>query len=409
MRAPPCGGDCGHFLSGRDPIGAARARQRRVPRGGILLWQQDDDSAILRVGEPPLVEKSLFASDQSPRRIRRKLLVWYRRHRRDLPWRRTGDPYRIWVAEVMLQQTQVATVIPYYERFVRRFPTVAALAKASPDAVLSLWSGLGYYRRARNLHAAAKELARIHGGKLPADPTLLRRLPGVGSYTAGAVASIAFGLPEPALDGNTLRVLSRLLAWRGNPKSGARLRAFDRLAREIVRGKSPGEITQALMELGALVCLPATPRCEHCPVRTECVAFEKGLQSALPETGTTRLSRDFEAAVAILVRKGSFLMVRRQGEGLMEGLWEFPGGILDDGESPREGLARIGRERLGEALMPLERLAIVRQTITYRRVKIGAYRAVLSEPGLRKRWSREVVRWVRPEAIHSLPHGSATR
>ncbi|HMC82289.1 MAG TPA: A/G-specific adenine glycosylase [Candidatus Polarisedimenticolia bacterium] len=356
-----------------------------------------------------MVEKSLFASDQSPRRIRRKLLVWYRRHRRDLPWRRTGDPYRIWVAEVMLQQTQVATVIPYYERFVRRFPTVAALAKASPDAVLSLWSGLGYYRRARNLHAAAKELARLHGGKLPADPTLLRRLPGVGSYTAGAVASIAFGLPEPALDGNTLRVLSRLLAWRGNPKSGARLRAFDRLAREIVRGKSPGEITQALMELGALVCLPATPRCEHCPVRTECVAFEKGLQSALPETGTTRLSRDFEAAVAILVRKGSFLMVRRQGEGLMEGLWEFPGGILDEGESPREGLARIGRERLGEALTPLERLAIVRQTITYRRVKIGAYRAVLSEPGLRKRWSREVVRWVSPDEIHSLPHGSATR
>jgi len=340
---------------------------------------------------------------------RRSLLAWYRRHRRDLPWRRTRDPYRIWVSEVMLQQTQVATVIPYYGRFLKRFPSLRSLARAPGERVLAAWSGLGYYRRARHLHAAAQEVMRRFAGVIPADPAALRSLPGVGRYTAGALASIAFGLPEPAMDGNALRVLCRLLARRGNPQSPAALRVLEPAARSLLSGSRPGDVTQALMELGALVCIPASPRCPLCPLRGVCRAFASGLQSVLPEGVPGRPTRKLEAAVGVVRRGRSFLIVRRTGEGLMQDLWEFPGGILKPGEDARDGLARIGKERLGRPLRPKEKVASFRQTLTYRRLSVEAYRATLSEPLPAAVAAAGGIRWVRPVELLRLPHGSATR
>jgi A/G-specific adenine glycosylase len=309
----------------------------------------------------------------------------------------------------MLQQTQVATVIPYYRRFLRRFPTLRSLASASEEEVLAAWSGLGYYRRARSLHAAAREVMRRLGGRIPADPALLRSLPGVGAYTAGAVASIAFGLQEPSLDGNVLRVLTRLLALRGNPESSRSRRLLEEAAREILEEGDPGEVNQALMELGALLCTPATPACHGCPLRGFCAASRAGLQSLLPETSPRRAAVDLKAAVAIIRRRGSYLMVRREAQELMNGLWEFPGGFLEGEKEARTELPRMLRRRLGLRVVAGERLASLRQTITYRRVELTAYRATLSEPIPRSGGRPGKIRWVRAADLPRLPHGSATR
>ncbi len=337
----------------------------------------------------------------------RRLVAWFRRHRRRLPWRQTSDPYRIWVSEVMLQQTQVATVIPYYRRFVRRFPRLEALAAARAEEVLAAWSGLGYYRRARDLHAAAKEVVSRFGGRIPAAATLLRSLPGVGRYTAGAVASIAFDLPEPAVDGNVLRVVSRLLALRGDPRAPGALRRIEAACRALLKEGSPGEVNQGLMELGALVCSPPAPRCSRCPLAAICRARAAGLQSVLPEISPRRRTVALEAAVALVRRGRAYLMVRRE-EDLMRDLWEFPGTVLEPGEEARRALVRIGRERLGASLRVGERLASLRQSLTYRRVTVGAYSATLREPSPGA-GGRGETRWVCPEDLPGLPHHSLTR
>lgn len=221
--------------------------------------------------------------------IRRDLAAWYARHRRTLPWRADAgaagdgaspvlhpDPYAVWISEVMLQQTQVATATPYFQRWMARFPRVADLAAADLDAVLGFWQGLGYYARARNLHRAARAIMTVHGGRLPDDVEALRRLPGIGAYTAGAIASIAFGLREPAVDGNARRVLARLGAIAGDPARGAAAAAIHALARRLADDPAPGDVNQALMELGATVCVPRTPRCGGCPVAGHCRAFATG-------------------------------------------------------------------------------------------------------------------------------------
>jgi A/G-specific adenine glycosylase len=341
--------------------------------------------------------------------VSRALATWYALHKRRLPWRETRDPYRIWVSEVMLQQTRAATVVPYYRRFLRKFPGLRALSEARVEEVLSAWSGLGYYRRARSLHAAAREVVERFRGKIPADPLLLRRLPGVGSYTAGALASIAFGLAEPALDGNSLRVLGRLLALGGDPASPLNRKVMEEAARRLLAGGVPGDINQALMELGARVCLPVSPRCGACPVPKHCRARMRGLQSVFPATSRGRPSVVMKSVAAVIRRRNAYLMVRRDGKGLMEGLWEFPGGFLNPGEEARRGLIRLGRERLGTVLRPQEKVATFRQAITYRRVKVDVYRATLSEPLPGSRRPGDAVRWIRPADLEGLPHGSATR
>ncbi len=242
-------------------------------------------------------------------RLRSAILRWYRKHRRDLPWRRTSDPYAIWVSEVMLQQTRVETVIPFYERFLARFPTVRALAAAAESEVLAAWSGLGYYGRARSLRAAASAVLREHAGRLPDDLAALRLLPGIGDYTAAAIASVAFGRPAAAVDGNVVRVLARIGGKGGRRDAPALRREVAAIAEGLAPGPSPGDWTQALMELGALVCTPRDPDCARCPARAWCAACRSGTPDRYPEPASPK--------AAVPERHGLLLVARHRGRILL--------------------------------------------------------------------------------------------
>lgn len=253
------------------------------------------------------------------------LVEWYRANARDLPWRHTNDPYRIWVSEIMLQQTRVEAVRPYYVRFLEALPTVEALANAPDDVLFKLWEGLGYYSRARNLRRAAQVVVEEHDGKLPAQVEALRALPGIGPYTAGAVASIAFNIPAAAVDGNVLRVLSRLYASRENIDTPAIKRAAEEAVLRLMQNAQPGEFNQALMELGATVCLPnAAPLCKSCPLLAHCAAYAQNIQLELP-VRQKKAPRKEEAHTVFVLRAGENFLVRKRKEtGLLAGLWELP-------------------------------------------------------------------------------------
>jgi A/G-specific adenine glycosylase len=258
-----------------------------------------------------------------PRQCRQLLLDWYQRSRRELPWRGTRDPWRILLSEVMLQQTRVAAVVPYYNRFLERFPTPQALAEASEQELLALWSGLGYYARARNLQRAAQAIAQL--GAFPETFEQIRELPGVGDYTAAAVASIAFGLPHAVLDGNVVRVLSRLTAERGDVQSSIVRVRLKETAQMMLDARRPGDFNQAMMELGATVCLPRVPQCLLCPLREQCAAREEGIQNELP----VKLSKRDPIKLAIellLIEKDGRVLMRQRGahEPRLAGFWELP-------------------------------------------------------------------------------------
>jgi A/G-specific adenine glycosylase len=303
--------------------------------------------------------------------LRAELLAWFDRHRRDLPWRNTADPYAIWLSEVMLQQTQVATVIPYWRRFLERFPNVQALAAAQLPDVLALWRGLGYYSRARNLHRAAKEVASKHGGRLPSTAEQLLELPGFGRYTAGAVASIAFGEAAPLVDGNVARVLSRLFVVEGAPGDRQREARLWQLAEELVPGERPGAWNQALMELGATVCRPEGPTCLLCPVRAHCGALRQGRVDDLPPPRQRAAPKRLALAVAVWERRGSFLLARREESGLFGGLWEMPCVPL---RASLRALS-VAFARLGLRLTVGESLGVVRRTLTHRALELHLFRA----------------------------------
>lgn len=258
-------------------------------------------------------------------RVRQRLLDWYTEHRRDLPWRDVDDPWAVWVSEIMLQQTRVATVRGYYERWMERFPTVRALAEADIDDVLAAWQGLGYYSRARNLHRAARAVVESHDGEIPDDVDGLRALPGVGPYTAGAIASIAFGRRAALVDGNVIRVVARLLGIDDDMRRSAGQRAVWAWCESAVPAETPGDFNQALMELGATVCTPRAVRCERCPVASDCVALADDRVDALPVKGPRTPPR-VEKRVALVARDdaGRVLVAQRPSTGLLAGLWEFP-------------------------------------------------------------------------------------
>jgi A/G-specific adenine glycosylase len=335
-------------------------------------------------------------------RLRAALLDWYRRQRRDLPWRRTRDPWAIWVAETMLQQTRVETVIPYYERFLARFPTVEALADADPDELMGYWAGLGYYSRARNLQAGARVVAREHGGRVPDELEALLALPGVGRYTAGALASIAFDRPAPIVDGNVARVLARLLDLALDVNSPTGRRRLWREAEALAAGPSPGDLNQALMELGALACTPRAPRCADCPVRRGCRGRAAGRAETLPVKAAKAAPREVEAVAALLVRGARALAVRRPPHGLLGGLWELPGGELARGEDPAAGLARLLRERVGLAPAHPTPVGVVTHGFTHRALHLYVFRA--EAPGGRvRRRDFDAHRWLAPAAFAALP------
>ncbi|MBS2032067.1 MAG: A/G-specific adenine glycosylase [Deltaproteobacteria bacterium] len=311
------------------------------------------------------------------------LLTWYRRARRDLPWRRTRDPYAIWLSEVMLQQTQVVTVIPYWHKFLARFPTVEALAAAELPEVLSMWSGLGYYSRARTLHRAANVIASAHAGKLPRTAEALRELPGFGPYTAGAVASIAFGQQTPIVDGNVVRVLARLFEIEGDPSSREVQKKIWALAGELVPSDSPGDFNQALMELGATVCTPKNPTCLLCPVRATCGALQSKRVDQLPSPKARAARKSLRRTSAIVLRNEKLLLGRRPDAGLFGGLWELPS---VDGD--RAALAAaLGRGfTLGEAVATVER-TLTHRDLSFELVRTRAPARIRSiAPYVELRW-----------------------
>jgi A/G-specific adenine glycosylase len=309
------------------------------------------------------------------RAIRRRLLAWWDAGHRDLPWRfpqGAADPYRVWIAEVMLQQTRVAVVVPYYRRFVRRFPTLRALARADEDAVLALWSGLGYYGRARRMLAAAREAEARHGG-LPASVGALAALPGFGPYTAGAVASIAFALREPCVDGNVARVLSRLLLLEGRPGAGAVRAALWEAAAALVPARRPGDFNQALMELGATTCTRAAPGCARCPLAGDCGALRAGRQRAVPAPRVRPPPAVVDVACAVIRRGDEVLLVRRPGDGLFAGLWGLPFATGPSRAGARHALARVVEEATGLEVSPGPLVAATERTLTHRRLRMAAY------------------------------------
>jgi A/G-specific adenine glycosylase len=307
-------------------------------------------------------------------RIAQQLAAWYGRSRRDLAFRRTRDPYAIWVSEVMLQQTQVSSMLPYYERWMQRFPDVHTLASAPEETVLATWQGLGYYSRARRLQAAARAVVERHGGKLPSSREDLTRLPGIGDYSAGAIASIAFGQRVPVVDGNVVRVLCRYFGLKGDPTRAPLKARLWQLAEELVPARAPGDFNQALMELGATLCTPRSPRCTECPWRAGCTARRQGLSEMLPELPKRREPTLVRAVAAVVKRKQGLLLCRLAADApRWAGLWVLPTVELGARETPEHGVARAVRELAGASVEVGRRLTTLTHTITRFRITLEAY------------------------------------
>jgi len=346
---------------------------------------------------------------ETRRKVAEQLLAWFVRSARDLPWRRHRTPYRIWVSEVMLQQTQVDTVVPYYERFLKRFPTVHVLADATLEEVLKVWEGLGYYARARRLHRAARQLVSSNGGDLPERFDELEELPGVGVYTAGAVASIAFGESVPAVDGNVRRVLCRLFGVRDDVTRSATKRKLRDLAADLLPPGRAGPFNEALIDLGAIVCTPRSPSCDRCPLCDLCWAYAEGEQEALPVRRPRRRTPHYDVAAAVTVRDdGAVLMAQRNVDDMLGGLWEFPGGKCEDGESLSDCLVREMGEELGVTVEVGRRLTVVEHAYTHFRITLHAFWCRLSE-GEPQCLDCAAFRWVPPDDLDELPMSVADR
>ncbi len=314
----------------------------------------------------PLHHPSTFSIPPATRAaIRRHLGRWYDGSRRDLPWRRTSDPYAVWVSEVMLQQTQVKTATPYYQRFLEQFPDVARLAAADERAVLKAWEGLGYYSRARNMHKASKLIAGRLAGRLPDDWSGMRGLPGVGDYIAAAVLSIAHGRTYAVVDGNVKRVLARLFRVEVPVNRPAGHNAYQALADELLDAADPGRHNQALMELGAMVCTPKQPACHQCPICRFCRALQAEAVHWYPLRAESRRIPQKHRAVGVVLKRGRLLLTRRPGHGLLAGLWEFPGGPVDDGEILTSAFAGSIAETTGLTVAVDRKVVTVRHTYTH--------------------------------------------
>lgn len=312
-----------------------------------------------------------------------QLLAWWDAEHADLPWRRTNDPYAIWVSEIMLQQTQIATVLPYYERWMARLPTVQALAAAPLDEVLKLWEGLGYYSRARNLHVAAQTVVNEWHGRLPPTAAHLQTLKGIGRYTAGAIASIAYGEPVPVLDGNVIRVLTRLFDISNDVTSSTTKKKLWQLAAELVPAQRPGDYNQALMELGQRVCIPAQPLCLLCPLLNHCQARQRGTQHERPVKPPRQRTPHYDVVAGIIWQAGTqrpspnshFLITQRPLDGLLGGLWEFPGGKQEPGETLPQALQREIMEELGITIAVDQFQTQIKHAYTHFRITLHAYHA----------------------------------
>jgi A/G-specific adenine glycosylase len=347
--------------------------------------------------------------------VQERLTAWYEEARRDLPWRTSADPYRILVSEMMLVQTTVTAVVPYFERFLGRFPDVGSLAAADEADVLKSWEGLGYYRRARQLHAAARMIVHEYGGTIPADPAAVRALPGVGRYIAGAILSFAFDRPEPIVEANSQRVLARLLAIEEDLKTTSAQRRLWQAAERLVPATGAGKFNQALMELGALLCTPREPACLVCPLSAVCAARTRGLQDRLPVIAPKPPPLAVTEACAIVIGDGKILIVQRGRGGLWEQFWEFPTVHLE-GADPggrsfgepvelTEGVRRL----TGISIEPGPAVKSLTYSVTNHRVKLSAYLARAQSGVLEPGPGLVEARWVEPAELGSFTCSSASR
>jgi len=330
------------------------------------------------------------------------LSSWYAKNKRDLPWRHTKDPYNIWISEIMLQQTTVATVVAYYERWTKVFPTVTLLARAPLQKVLKQWQGLGYYNRAKNLHKAANILIDKYDGKLPQDPHAIRALPGFGPYTTGAVLSIAYDLPLTIIDANVRRVAMRLLALPGaaDVKQDQRINVF---LLKVLPKKGVGDFNQALMELGALVCRAKEPVCSLCPVTKYCQAFKIDRQEIIPQI-KKKVITEIQAVIAIIREGENYYIQKRPPKGLLADLWEFPGGKIKEGESEKKALARELKEELGLQLKSSQHLFNVKHFYTQFKVHLSVFSCLLE--ALPK--TDATHRWIKFKDFSKYPMPSGT-
>ena len=334
--------------------------------------------------------------------FRENLLTWFETHLRKLPWRETEDPYRIWVSEVMLQQTQVKKVLEYYQKFVSKFPDVQSLADADLQDVLKAWEGLGYYARARNLHKAAKAVAQDFGGEIPADYATFRKLPGVGEYIAAAVQSIAFSQPHAVVDGNVKRVLARLFLIDAPINQSAAAKIFQEKADLLLDHNAPGIFNQAMMELGATVCRPQSPTCIVCPVNTWCCAFEAARQEEFPTRRKSKPLPEYHLVAGVVHKGDRILITQRKPDGLLGGLWEFPGGKIKVDEKTEAACRRVIQEDLNLWVEPIEYLARVKHTYTHFKIVMDVFRChyqsgevALNEP--------VDYRWITVDQIDQFP------
>ena len=340
--------------------------------------------------------------------LAQELLAWYQQNRRDLPWRKTRDPYAITVSEFMLHQTRVSTVLPYYKRFMSLFPDWATLAQASLDQVLKAWEGLGYYARARNLHALAKRVASEYGGRLPESEAELRALPGIGAYTVGAVLSLCFGKDIPAIDGNTRRVLCRAFHITEDPNSPEGARRVQNTAKALLPQGQAGAFNQALMDLGATLCTPRKPVCGRCPWIASCQAHQLNTEELLPVKKARKPLPHFDIAAGVIWCNRLVLIAQRPLSGLLGGLWEFPGGKREPGESLEECLRREVCEELAIEVQVGPLLATVEHAYTHFRITLYTFHCqyVSGEP---QAIGCSTWRWVEPQELKDYAFPAANR
>ena len=339
------------------------------------------DTATTDMKRPLAKQRNFFDSGQTKdiafrkeiQTFRQALLGWYRTNKRDLPWRNTDDPYSIWVSEVMLQQTQVNTVVPYYQKFLQRFADVKSLTRANSQEVLKVWEGLGYYARARNLHAAASIVLKEHQGVIPDRWEEFRELPGVGDYIAAAVLSLAFEKPYPVVDGNVKRVLARIFVMDNPVNKASAAKIFRALADTLLDRQQPGTFNQAMMEIGAVVCKPQHPLCDTCPVLKMCKAYQSGAVLDYPKTVKKPPTPQYRIAVGVVFKNGRALITRRKPSGLLGGLWEFPGGKIQRGESPEAACIREIKEEVNLAIKVDSHLSRVKHAYTHFKIVMDVF------------------------------------
>ncbi len=331
-----------------------------------------------------------------------QLTTWYDAHHRDLPWRKTGNPYHIWVSEVMLQQTQVDTVIPYFFRFIERFEDVKSLAEADLQDVLRLWQGLGYYARARNFHKAANAVMDVHNGRIPDDPETFRSLSGVGDYIASAVQSIAFDHPLAVVDGNVKRVLARVFELDTPVNNGASHKKFSTIADGLLETRDPGRFNQAMMELGALICKPKQPVCSACPVSQFCRACVHETIHLFPKRVKKAKTPLHHLVAGVIIKNKKLLIVRRPSKGLLGGMWEFPSGAVDQGGTPEAACVSNLLEMTNLHVNVMSKLTRVTHAYTHFRIKLDVFLCEYMSGRVRLN-GLDDFKWIAPHELDQFP------